>query len=271
MDESEIARLANVASYATRDTIDGSPHLNHKSIWMLYRHLVSAALTDVGLSPEVLELGAGSGEASGPWIEAGARLTAVDCSRPQLRRLRMRYPSATTVEMDNAEFLREYAGLFDVVSIVSTLHHIPDYEHLLRQSIGALRPNGALLTFQDPLRYDTLPRAHRIAALVLYAPWRLSRGDVFPGIRRRLRRTRGVLLANDPSDNEEYHVVRNGVDSDAIEELLSESFAHVEVVTYFSTQARISQRVGDWIGLRSTFGILATGRIRPSSRARAES
>jgi 2-polyprenyl-3-methyl-5-hydroxy-6-metoxy-1,4-benzoquinol methylase len=262
MDESEVARRANEASYATRDAVNGSPHLNHKSVWSIYNGLVTTALISVGAKPRVLELGAGSGEASVPWIEAGALLTAVDCSGEQLRRLRLLHPSAITVEMDNSTFLREQNELFDVVSVVSTLHHIPDYLGLLRECAAALRPGGALLTFQDPLRYDRLSIVHTLGAQILYVPWRLSGGNIRAGVRNRLRRARGVFLADDPSDQDEYHVVRNGVDSQAIVEELAARFAAVEVVTYFSSQARLSQWLGERLRLRSTFGLLATGRLR---------
>ena len=261
MDESDTARLANETSYATRDAVDGSPHLNHKSVWAIYQRMVAATLATVGSKPCVLELGAGSGEASGPWIDAGAQLTAVDCSGEQLRRLRLRHPSVITFEMDNANFLRQQDGQFDIVSLVSTLHHIPDFLGLLRECVGAVRPGGALLTFQDPLRYDQLPRTHTIAAQILYVPWRISRGHVGAGVRGRLRRARGVFLADNISDQEEYHVVRNGVDSQAIAQQLTKDFTTVEVEIYFSSQARLSQWLGEKLRLRSTFGLLAIGRL----------
>src|SRR5450631_2624443 len=143
MADAESARRANTASYATRDVLHGSPHLNHASVWAIYERMVGKALTAVRPKPRVLDLGAGDGTASRLWVEAGASLTAVDSSPEQLRLLQARHPSAVTVEGDAIEFLHQHEGRFDVVSHVSMLHHIPDYMALLRASAGAVAKGGA--------------------------------------------------------------------------------------------------------------------------------
>ena len=163
MPDAESARLANTASYATRDVLHGSPHLNHASVWAIYERMVCKALSTVRANPRVLDLGAGEGTASRLWVEAGASLTAVDSSPEQLRILKTRHPGAVTVESDAIEFLRGQTSRFDIVSHVSMLPHIPDYLALLRASAGAVAKGGALLTFQDPLRYDRLPPGHYLA------------------------------------------------------------------------------------------------------------
>ncbi|HET7467785.1 MAG TPA: class I SAM-dependent methyltransferase [Candidatus Dormibacteraeota bacterium] len=260
MADSESARRANIASYATRDAAHGSPHLNHPTVWRIYKRAVDRVLASVGPSPSVLDLGAGDGAASRVWIEAGGRLTAVDTSAEQLRRLKQHHPAVRTVEADALDFLTGQSERFDVVSHVSMLHHIPDYLALLRKSAEAVAPGGALITFQDPLRYDRLPRLHFTAAQALYIPWRLTEGHVIRGVGNRIRRSRGVFREDNVDDNEEYHMHRNGVDSDAIAAMLAGDFATVEVMVYFSSQARVSQWIGERLKIRSTFGIVATGR-----------
>src|SRR6266853_715654 len=259
MTESESARLANITSYATRDVLHGSPHLNHLSVWRMYDSAVHRVLATVGSSPRVLDLGAGDGTASRVWLDAGARLTAVDTSAEQLRRLKQRHPAVRTVEADAIDFLSSQSDRFDVVSHVSMLHHIPDYLTLLRKSAAAVAPGGGLITFQDPLRYDRLPKGHYVASQALYIPWRLTEGHVLRGIGNRIRRTRGAFREDNVEDNEEYHVHRNGIDSDAITRLLADDFGSVDVVVYFSSQARLSQWIGERLAIRSTFGIVATG------------
>jgi SAM-dependent methyltransferase len=229
-------------------------------VWAIYERMVRKALASVPAKPKVLDLGAGDGTASRLWVEAGASLTAVDTSPEQLRLLQARHPSAVTVESDAVEFLQQHVGRFDVVSHVSMLHHIPDYLALLQASAGAVAKGGALLTFQDPLRYDRLPRGHYVAGQALYIPWRLTEGRVLEGIGNRIRRTRGVFLENNLDDQGEYHFHRNGVDSNAILTQLRPDFAQTEIEIYFSSHARLAQWVGERLRLRSTFGILATGR-----------
>ena len=219
------------------------------------------ALGTVPPKPRVLDLGAGEGTASTPWVEAGAVLTAVDSSPEQLRLLKVRHPNAVTVEGDAIEFLHQNVGRFDVVSHVSMLHHIPDYLALLRASADAVAKGGALLTFQDPLRYDRLPPGHYAAGQALYIPWRLTEGRILEGIGNRIRRTRGVFLEHNVDDQGEYHFHRNGVDSDAIVRQLRPDFANTEVEIYFSSHARAAQWLGERMRIRSTFGILATGRL----------
>jgi SAM-dependent methyltransferase len=261
MGDSEAARAANIAHYATGSASHASPHLTHMSVWTIYTRMVDRALADLQPGPSILDLGAGDGAASRPWIEAGAQLLAVDSSGEQLRLLRERYPAAVTFEADCIEFVQTTNQTYDVVSHVSMLHHIPDYLALLKASARVVRSGGSLLTFQDPLRYDYLPRFHFLAAQALYIPWRLTEGDVLRGIGRRIRRSRGIYLAHDVDDQGEYHVQRNGVDSDAILTQLKRDFHRVELVIYFSSHARLSQWIGQRLRIRSTFGVIATGRF----------
>jgi hypothetical protein len=63
-------------------------------------------------------------------------------------------------------------------------------------------------------------------------------------------------------------VVREGVDSEAIADLLRPSFEAVEVVSYWSTYNRALQAAGERLGLVSSFGILASGRRKPTQPIR---
>jgi hypothetical protein len=56
----------------------------------------------------------------------------------------------------------------------------------------------------------------------------------------------------------EYHVVRDGVDEQAIVDLLAPMFERVELFTYWSTQSRAAQAIGRRLGLVNTFGVAAT-------------
>jgi hypothetical protein len=167
----------------------------------------------------------------------------------------------TTVETDALAFLASLPREFDVVSHVSMLHHIPEYLDLLAASTQSVAHGGVLMTFQDPLRYDRLPRGHYSIAQGLYMPWRLTQGDVIKGIGSRHRRRRGKYLADNQADQVEYHVVRNGLDSDEMLGRLRDGFAEVRIEIYFSSQARLAQRIGERLRIRSTFGILATDRL----------
>jgi len=269
-DERAAALHANRVAYGSLDEriyVNGAPHLKHASIGRIYRSLVDAAIAQIGRAPRtvsVLELGAGNGLASIPWFERGVSLTAVDSSEEMLRGLSARAAAfgltPKTEVGDVLDYLENGDERFDVVSHVSMLHHIPDYMELLRRSTARVLPGGCLLTFQDPLRYDLMPFHHHLLDRASYFAWRIGQGNLKRGLKTRWRRLRGVYSPTEVVDFDEYHVVRNGVDSAAIMALLKASFAEVRCITYWSTYSGALQWLGERVRLTSGFGILASGR-----------
>jgi 2-polyprenyl-3-methyl-5-hydroxy-6-metoxy-1,4-benzoquinol methylase len=272
-DERQAALRANMEAYGRFDErayINGAPHLKHQSIGRLYSSLVDAAIESIGREPHaitVLELGAGNGLASKRWFERSVRLTAVDSSASMLRDLAAKaaadHVKVKTVVGDALDYLAIEKGRFDIVTHVSMLHHVPDYLELLAQSLNHVQEKGCLLTFQDPERYDHMALGHHALDRASYFVWRAGQGNLKRGLKTRWRRLRGVYSPDETVDFDEYHVVRNGVDSAAISSLLEPAFTKVEVVAYWSTYSRGLQWLGERAGLTSSFGILASGR-KPS-------
>ena len=269
-EERAFALRANVTAYENFDErtyINGAPHLKHQSIARIYGSLVDSALKRIDRPPtsvEVLELGAGNGLASTAWFEQRVRLTAVDSSKPMLDGLSEKAQKfglePRTVVADALEYLDSTHDDFDVITHVSMLHHVPDYVDLLTRSIKRVRAGGCLLTFQDPLRYDHMPLHHRLIERASYFTWRLGQGNLKRGLKTRWRRLRGVYSSTEVLDFEDYHVVRQGVDSAEIVKLLNASFSEVAVFSYWSTYSRPLQALGERLQLASSFGILASGR-----------
>jgi SAM-dependent methyltransferase len=264
------ALRANIASYYTFDErayINGAPHLKHAGIARSYSELVNAAVDQVGRDPRdisVLELGAGSGLASTAWLERGVAITAVDSSETMLERFATRAKAfglaPRVVVADAASFLETSRDTFDVVTLVSMIHHVPDYLDLLRRATERVRVGGCLITFADPLRYDRMPRFHHPIERMSYFMWRLGQGNLTRGIKTRSRRLRGVYSETEVVDFDEYHVVRNGVDSDAMVKQLQASFSEVRPISYWSTNGRLLQSLGERMRLVSCFGVLALRR-----------
>lgn len=269
-EERAIALRANVAAYDELDEpeyINGAPHLKHDSIARIYRSLVASALKRIDKDPttiEVLELGAGNGLASAAWFEHRVRLTAVDSSESMLDELSRKAGAfglkPKTVVADALAYLDSSDDNFDILTHVSMIHHVPDYLNLLNRSNSHVRKGGCLLTFQDPLRYDRMPLHHRFIDRASYFAWRLGQGNFKRGLKTRWRRLRGVYSPTVVVDFEDYHVVRNGVDSAAIVKLLGPSFSEVRAVAYWSTYSGFLQSLGERLHLTSSFGILACGR-----------
>lgn len=269
MDE-RIQKLASIANLTVYDAaqarryIDGAPHVKHRSLRFFYAGLVlkvfehAQRFTD---SPRVLDLGAGEGSVTLPFLELGAHVTAVDISSDQLEMLRRRCEDhadrLTVICEDVQTALKNASGTHDIVVANSFLHHIPDYIALIKDATALLTPNGQFFSFQDPLRYDSVGRSTRIFGDVAYLSWRVFKGDVIGGIGRRLRRRRGVYLEDSAADHAEYHVVRGGVDQLAIKTLLEDQGFECEIITYFSTQSRLFQLLGRRLGIKNTFAVLA--------------
>jgi SAM-dependent methyltransferase len=266
-DSHRLAALANVAMFneeGTATCVSASPHLTHPMICDLYAQLVARTFNTAkkyASMPRVLDLGAGEGSATLPFLELGAHVTAVDISESQLAVLGQKCRRfATRLRVygeDINEMLRGTKEQYDIVVMNSFVHHIPDYLAVFQKSIAILRPNGLIFTFQDPLRYDTLGRASLYFSMGGYFFWRLFQGNYLQGLRTRIRRLQGIYIPGSKEDDAEYHVTRNGVDQDAIAQLLaSESFT-CEIIRYFSTQSSIFQRLGLFFGIKNTFAIIA--------------
>ena len=154
MDEriNRVAALANIAAYdseATKKYIDAAPHVKHSALRALYANLAvqvyDFAKQHTAL-PSVLDLGAGEGSVTVPFLELGAKVTAVDISSSQLDVLRNRCErfgdKLEILCVDIADILEAKHANYDIIVANSFLHHIPDYLGLLTDAINLLTPRG---------------------------------------------------------------------------------------------------------------------------------
>jgi SAM-dependent methyltransferase len=254
---------------AETDYRAGSPHLAHHVLYDRLVGILRQTLRDLktaGLPLSVLEIGAGHGGYTEPALAAGCHVTAVEMSRPSLAGLAENFGSNTNFKgvFDPDGTLAEAGSGFSLILYVSVLHHIPDYLEALTQASSRLVPGGALLSLQDPIWYPRQSKLARGVDRAGYYAWRLPRGNWKRGVGAVVRRTRGTLDEDNPSDTVEYHVVRNGVDESAIRGLLLKDLAAVQIIPYWSNPSAAVQWIGTRLRLRNTFGILATGYRGPS-------
>ena len=241
----------------------GSPHLCrlalHGRLVEVLRGTVQR-LADQGLPLRILEVGAGHGGFTEPALALGCSVTAVDMSKPSVEELRRRFGTNPNFKAlyDPEGKLHDVDGDYTLLMLVSVLHHIPDYLTFLREASQRIAAGGALLTLQDPTWYSRHRAAHR-AEQASYLVWRLGQGSPVRGLQTRLRRMRGTFDEKNPSDMVEYHVVRNGVDEDAILSFARAAFAEVTFIPYWSSHLGITQPIGERLGLQNSFGIVAHG------------
>ncbi|MCR2809071.1 MULTISPECIES: class I SAM-dependent methyltransferase [unclassified Microbacterium] len=114
-----------------------------------------------------VDLGAGTGQATGPLLAAGMRVTAVEPGPRLAARMRTAYPAATVIQ-ERAETVRLPDRSFDLAVAATSIHWM-DLDLVLPRVHRWLRPSGLLLVwrnvFGDPAATLT-PFRQRIAQIV---------------------------------------------------------------------------------------------------------
>lgn len=247
--------------------VKGSPHLKHPSVGKLCSEIATEVfrrLPTQNGDPKVLDMGAGDGMLTLPYLNLGARVVAADASDELLNDLKHKagqfHNSLTVMAGDifaSLEQLERKAVKFDIICASSFLHHIPDYLDLFRRALPLLAPHGVFFSVQDPLRYDTLSRSTYFFDRLSYFGWRSMQGDYVRGIKTRCRRLFKIYRDDLAADTAEYHVVRNGVDHLAICKLFQAAGMQCEIRPYWSTQSTFFQKLGERMKLNNTFAVIA--------------
>jgi SAM-dependent methyltransferase len=263
------AREANRVLYdevGAHKYVDSAPHLKHRQIREFHTSLIESVHSAAAQNTDevrVLDLGAGEGSCASKFLQLGAKVTAVDISAYQLQRLQVQCKSFSQklgLRHEDAWETLERPDRYDVVVANSFLHHVPDYLALIGRALPHIEAKGQFFSFADPLRYDTMSKASYVFSNTSYFAWRLFQGHLWQGLKTRIRRMRGIYIADSKEDDAEYHVTRNGVDQIAICSLLESNGFECTLMRYFSTQSAILQRVGSWLALPNKFAIIARRR-----------
>ena len=112
---------------------------------------------------DILDLGAGLGEASVYFALQGARVTAVDISPAmarQAQQLAALHGTSITTITSPLESLEVQAGTYDFVYGTNVLHHVTDIEATLSRARRALKAGGMCL-FWDPIAYNPMINVYR--------------------------------------------------------------------------------------------------------------
>jgi SAM-dependent methyltransferase len=253
--------------YLTKVSIEGAPHVKHEVLRMFYAELVVQVFDEAkkhNTIPRVLDIAAGEGSVTLPFLELGAKVVATDLSDSQLAALMNeceRFGDMLEVRCEDMEdmedTLKNKVDTYDIIVVNSFLHHVPDYLGMIKEIIPMLSPYGQFFSFQDPLKYDSVGKTTLLFSNLAYFSWRAFQGDVIGGLMRRIRRYKGVYLEDSVHDNAEYHVTRNGVDQEAIFYLFKNQNVDCTIYRYFSTQSGLFQAIGRVCGIHNTFAVIA--------------
>ncbi|NKY42559.1 class I SAM-dependent methyltransferase [Nocardia cerradoensis] len=135
-----------------------------------YPAVLWAELQDLGvLRPGIraIDLGAGSGLATGPLLETGASVDAVEPGRALADRLRRRWPAAV-VHVDTVEHVELPTNFYDL-AVAATAVHWFDLEVVMPKLHHALRPRGHFAVWRNAFGDPTVsitPFRERVAHIV---------------------------------------------------------------------------------------------------------
>ncbi|HVA26720.1 MAG TPA: class I SAM-dependent methyltransferase, partial [Candidatus Baltobacteraceae bacterium] len=135
-----------------------------------YSNDVYNALVGYGLAPgnTILDVGCGTGLASGPLIENRYRITGIDPSEPMIAIAKRNFPSATW-QVAKAENLPFKDASFDAVVSAQTFHRV-DADAAIAEVRRVLRPGGIVaIWWKSIVTGDELKRAREAVAAELGA------------------------------------------------------------------------------------------------------
>jgi 2-polyprenyl-3-methyl-5-hydroxy-6-metoxy-1,4-benzoquinol methylase len=263
-----VAESQDIAHGGNHDYMVGSPHLRHAALRERLDCRIGNVISEVLQRQdrcEVLEIGAGHGSFTETVLAAGGTPTVTEMSKASFEFLTQKFRNVPEVRVmfdsDGNEPLRT-GPQYDVILLISVLHHIPDYiDAVTNLCDNGLRPGGTVVTFQDPMWYPRQKAWARALSQGSYFAWRITQGEIRRGLATRSRRLRGVYDGTELSDLVEYHVVRQGVDDIALSDVFKARFADLEIDRYFSTQSPLVQWIGKERFPSNTFGIVARRRF----------
>jgi SAM-dependent methyltransferase len=251
------------------DYVVGSPHLRHATLRERIDDRISHAVLETlrrQAECSVLEIGAGHGSFTDTVVAAGGTATVTEMSRASFDYLTAKFdgnPEVRVVYDADGEAAFRESARYDVILLISVLHHIPDYfGTVTRLCDELLRSGGTVITFQDPVWYPRQRSWERAVSWGAYFAWRMTQGELRRGLATRWRRLRGVYSDTESSDLVEYHVVRQGLDDLALADTFRARFSDVDIDRYFSTQSPRLQALGERFAPPNTFGITARGSTR---------
>ena len=111
------------------------------------------------LNAHILELGCGTGYLHLPLLARGYHVTGVDLSPEMIGVLKEKIPGnqkprSRLIAMDVEEFSRTNQDQYDAVVLSALLHHLYDYQMVVRKLCNQLKPGGLFLVFFEPLTVE---------------------------------------------------------------------------------------------------------------------
>lgn len=206
---------------------------------------------------KILDLGCGTGYLSLEFLSQGFHVTGVDLSREMLQAFEESIPSAMKqkarlVVGDAEDFLSKNQDEFDVVVLSAILHHLYDYELVLRQVCKRLSSGKKLLVFFEPLKQD------------IHSPMKFAMHRALSWFDEKLyhlvMKVKNISILDDEYHHSDYQRQFGGIDPEQVEDILRKEGLEVSRVEKYCARrygfhSWIANRI---LGTQNTFNLLAT-------------
>ncbi|MCH8157106.1 MAG: class I SAM-dependent methyltransferase [Nitrospinae bacterium] len=204
----------------------------------------------------VLELGCGTGYLYLEFLRRGCRMTGVDLSAEMIRVLENRIPQETRersrlVVSDVEAFLQTDDETYDAIVLSALLHHLYDYESVIRSYCERLRSGGTLLIFFEPLKQE-------IASAFRYSLHKTVAG-IDEDLYRCEMQLRGIPLLEEEYHLSDYQRQFGGIDPEKLADILSAAGMNVlNIEKYCARRYGLSSLLATHlIGTQNTFNLVA--------------
>lgn len=126
-----------------------------------YAHLIKTINKVIHLLPDnsckILDLGCGTGYLFLEFLRRGFEVTGIDLSPKMIEALEEKIPAdlkpkANLINSNVLDYLNNKKEAFSLISMSAFLHHLFDYETVLKTACSALKQGGVLLVFFEPIK-----------------------------------------------------------------------------------------------------------------------
>ncbi|PIP73488.1 MAG: hypothetical protein COW89_02530 [Nitrospinae bacterium CG22_combo_CG10-13_8_21_14_all_47_10] len=206
---------------------------------------------------KILDLGCGTGYLSLGFLSRGHSVTGLDLSREMVQAFEEAIPAALKPQArlvvgDAEEFLSQDQEEYDVIVLSAILHHLFDYESVLRQICARLSSGKRLLVFFEPLKQEVQsPIKFALHRGLSWLDEKFYRAEM---------RLRNIPVLEDEYHHSDYQRQFGGIDPTRVEEILQGEGVVVSNVEKYCARrygfhAWLANRV---LGTQNTFNLLAT-------------
>lgn len=195
----------------------------------------------------ILDCACGTGNLTEKLLKYDVRIDALDISPEMLAVLRRKLDSNLrhkyrTIATDVDSFIQAATiNSYDLITFSSALHHLPDYEETLRNTMRILGRPGILLIYHEPLAFDRVhikPLSERLRSLDRFV-WK------YWGKLTRRKSYSHTTINQVDANLVDFHVRRGGVDSDRLAKLVKAN--HGKVIDYGVTSENMRHCWSAWL------------------------